>query len=445
MLKFSLAELHALQGFARDVVVETCAVGLVLPVRATHEDPTRFVVRQLREVPDEAYTLRTGTGAALKPEFCVEMANRARASGAGVLLAHTHPGDLGVRGFSAVDDTCERPLASYFERRVPHGTHFAAVFTASGAYARRLGHTTPIPVAGIGRVLTLPTHDESEQLAQYDRQVRAFGAEGQRVIQQLEIAIVGLGGTGSIVAQQLAHLGARTYVLIDPDKVETTNLNRLVGAVPADVGAFKVDIATRQIKAIIPSANCAPVVGDVLDEEVAARLVNVDFIFACTDSMASRALLNQLAYQHLIPCIDMGVGIGVIDGKIQYITGRTQMLSPGLPCLVCTDKLDAEQVRRELMTEEQRRRDPYIVGALVPQPAVISLNSTVSSAAIMMFLAAVTGIPSDARMVIYDAVRGSLRPAAMAPRPHCIACSYDGALGRASTWQLPRRLRPEHA
>jgi hypothetical protein len=106
---------------------------------------------------------------------------------------------------------------------------------------------------------------------------------------------------------------------------------------------------------------------------------------------------------------------------------------------VCTDKLDAEQVRRELMTEEQRRVDPYIVGQVVPQPAVISLNSTVSSAAVTMFLAAVTGVPSEARMLTYDGMRGSLRPAAMDPRPQCIVCSSSGALAKGQAWDLPKR------
>ncbi|WP_421882700.1 HesA/MoeB/ThiF family protein [Methylibium sp.] len=443
MLRLPLAETQALQSFARNRDVETCAVGLVLPVSASGGE--RFVVRQLDEVPDAAYAERTASAATLKPEFCIEIANRARAAGAGVLLAHTHPGESALQGFSSIDNAGERALASYFERRVPNGVHFAAVFTASGSHARRLGQVELVPLVGVGRVLAMPATHANEESEQYDRQVRAFGVPGQRAIQGLTIAIVGLGGTGSIVAQQLAYLGARAFVLVDPDKIEATNLNRLVGALPSDVGALKVDVAARHIAAINPSARCTTIVGDVLNEEVAARLTNADFIFGCTDSMASRALLNQLAYQCLIPCIDMGVGIGVLEDRVQYITGRTQMLSPGLPCLVCTDKLDAEQVRRELMTEDQRKRDPYIVGAQVPQPAVISLNSTMSSAAITMFLAAVTGVPSDARMLIYDGIRGSLRPAAMAPRPHCIACSYDGALARGSTWDLPKHTRGDHA
>src|SRR5258706_14842458 len=122
--------------------------------------------------------------------------------------------------------------------------------------------------------------------------------------------------------------------------------------------------------------------------------------------MASRYVVNQHYYQYLIPCIDVGVEVVVDDSTIRYLAGRAQMLSPGLACLVCTDLLDGEQVRREMLTEEQRKRDSYIVGAVIPQPSVISLNSMISSTAVTMFLAAVTGLPAGARWLIYDGMRG---------------------------------------
>ncbi len=359
-------------------------------------------------------------------------------------MAHTHPGQAALDGFSGADDQGERVLSEYFGRRMPQATHFAAVFTAEQVNARELGRLRAMPVTIVGRLvikgtLSLGTIDD-----QYDRQVRAFGVDGQKALSGITVAIVGLGGTGSVVVQQLAHLGVQSFILIDPDVVEATNLNRLVGAVPGDVGKPKVTVAGRMIRAINPSASAVEVLGDVADEDTAHLLPAVDFIFGCTDSMASRAVMNQLAYQYLVPYIDVGVGISVHEGRVEYITGRAQMLSAGLPCLVCTDKLDAEQVRRELLTDEQRRQDPYITGAAVPQPAVISLNSTMSSAAVTMFLAAVTGVRSEARMVIYDGVRGSLRPAAGQPRPHCIVCSTEGAMARGSTWRLPVRRSANH-
>src|SRR4051794_37025638 len=69
------------------------------------------------------------------------------------------------------------------------------------------------------------------------------------------VAIVGLGGGGSHVAQQLAHLGLQHVQLFDGDRAETSNLNRLVGASPDDAkcSALKVDIAERMMLSINPA------------------------------------------------------------------------------------------------------------------------------------------------------------------------------------------------
>src|SRR5207237_1009124 len=99
------------------------------------------------------------------------------------------------------------------------------------------------------------------------------------------------------------------------------------------------------------------------------RLAAVDFLFLCTDSHASRAVVNQVCYQYLVPGIDIGVSIGTANGWVTHISGRVQMMAPGLPCLVCGNWLDAQQVRREMMSEEERRNDPYFVGVGVEQPA----------------------------------------------------------------------------
>jgi hypothetical protein len=115
------------------------------------------------------------------------------------------------------------------------------------------------------------------------------------------------------------------------------------------------------------------------------------------------------------------------------------MLAPGLPCLVCAKWLDSKQIRLEMMTPVQRHQDPYFIGHSVPHPAVISLNGTVASAAVTMFLSAVAKFPSEARMLIYDAIRGSLRPTTMTPDPHCVVCSLSGALARGVRWALPVR------
>ena len=86
----------------------------------------------------------------------------------------------------------------------------------------------------------------------FDRQILLFGVAGQEKISSTRVAIVGLGGLGSHVAQQLAYLGVQSFVLIDGDHVSRSNLNRLIGATEDDVrfNRLKVAVGARMIKAI---------------------------------------------------------------------------------------------------------------------------------------------------------------------------------------------------
>jgi molybdopterin-synthase adenylyltransferase len=91
------------------------------------------------------------------------------------------------------------------------------------------------------------------------------------------------------------------------------------------------------------------------------------------------------------------------------------------------------------MEEGERHADPYFIGVGEPQPAVISLNSTISSLAVTMFLGVVTSLPLLARFQLYDAVTGTVRTVNHEPRKDCIVCSESGALGRGNDWDLPTR------
>src|SRR5215470_19185367 len=83
-----------------------------------------------------------------------------------------------------------------------------------------------------------------------------LGEKSDWVLRRSRVGIVGLGGGGSHIAQQLGHLGVGEFVLIDPDEVEDTNLNRLVGATQQDVAnrANKVSVAAQVIGGVNPSA-----------------------------------------------------------------------------------------------------------------------------------------------------------------------------------------------
>src|SRR4051794_10718776 len=89
-------------------------------------------------------------------------------------------------------------------------------------------------------------------MSKHDRQ-SFLGATSEQILTHARVGIVGLGGGGSHAVQQLAHLGVGNYVLVDPDVIDESNLNRLVGGTLEDVKhrVLKIDIASRTILAVV--------------------------------------------------------------------------------------------------------------------------------------------------------------------------------------------------
>jgi molybdopterin/thiamine biosynthesis adenylyltransferase len=374
----------------------------------------------------------------LKPEFVARVTKRARLEKCTIVFVHSHPGsDAPV--FSPVDWDGEQHLAAFLSHRHPDYPHAALVVSKGGMQARRLATNEHIRVIAIGNNRTTlydPKQPDEPIADTFDRQIRAFGPDGQRSLQMLRIAIVGLGGMGSLVSQQLGHLGVRDFLLIDPDVLEHTNLNRVVNATPKDVGRPKVDLAADYIRLIAPGAHVATIQGDITRRDVANQLLNADLIYGCTDSHGSRSVLQQVAYQYLIPCIDTGTTITVATGRVTHIYGRVQLLAPGHSCLTCNGLLNPNEVRHDMMTDFERKADPYIQGAREPAPAVMSLNGTVASLAVTMLLSMVCGIPVTARYLLYNAVSSLLRTVRGQADPNCYICSRAGSFARGDTWPL---------
>lgn len=416
-----------------------CAV-LICSVTVRSDGQIRLLTRDVIHPELDDYSRRGPLEAELRPTFVAKVAKKVALTRSALVFVHSHPGSASPR-FSPTDDDGEAKLARFFDHRTPGLGHFSLVVSEGGFSCRHLATERYLRVIALGdERLILSEPDVARPVSnEHDRQVRALGAGAQSVLETLRVAIVGLGGTGSIAAQQLVHLGVQEFILIDPDVVEQTNLNRLAGAAPRDVGESKVAIAERYIRRVRPTAMVTGFCEDVVRVGTAKRVCDADIIFCCTDSHGSRAVLQQISYQYLIPCIDMGNVIAVADGAITHITGRVQMLAPGLSCFTCGGLLNGNEVRRDMMSKAERRQDPYLVGAREPAPAVMSLNGTIVSLAVTMFLAAVAGLPSPARHVLYDGLRSRLRTAKGTPEPECIVCSRSGALAKGDSWPIYAR------
>lgn len=411
--------------------VEAAAIAFVVPANSEDDVPaTKYLAREFW-VPDERdYLSRTADRVQLNGDFILRALVHAQREKAGVVFIHSHPFQE-QPNFSLVDDAAEQRLALLFSERAPARAHFALVAGRTGTVSGRELGGAAITVKTVGvRVKTISSHSEptltGDEVTRYDRQIKALSREGQATISEFKVGIVGLGGTGSHVAQQLAYLGFRDFVLVDPDKVELTNTNRVAGSHPTDIERLKVDVARDMIQAVRPGAHVECIADDVVRISVLRVLRHVDAIMICTDSHGSRAVLNRLAYQFLVPSIDLGSHIHVSEEGTVQMLGRVQLLAPGLACLHCyLNVLDANLVRLELMHPQARARDPYGFPAHVTQPAVISINGVVSSLAVTMLLQTLTPISGEARSLRYDAVTGRLREATARALSKCPDCSRN--------------------
>lgn len=262
----------------------------------------------------------------------------------------------------------------------------------------------------------------------YSRNEALFGAEGQRKIAQTKVAIVGLGGLGSHVAQQLAYLGVADYALVDFDIVTDSSLNRLVGAVDADVAAQtkKIVVAERTIKAVKPDATVKAFDGKIDAGEVEPLIAQADVVFGCLDRDLPRLQLTDLCARHAKSYFDLASDTGGEQDELWY--GGRVVFCDGTRCLVCLQLLDQEQIARDSMTPEQRETDARIYGVdrgvlAGTGPMVVSVNGALASIAVTEFMVYVTGLREPAGQLTYRGDQQVIRRSLDLPEEGCYYCT----------------------
>ena len=109
------------------------------------------------------------------------------------------------------------------------------IWIRNGRY--KLDHATIIG-SRIRRIFPRPSKEPSHVDPRYDRNSRLFGDVGQHILANLKVGIIGLGGGGSLLNELLARLGVGHIVAVDFDRVDLTNLPRIVGATEQDALAI---------------------------------------------------------------------------------------------------------------------------------------------------------------------------------------------------------------
>ena len=285
----------------------------------------------------------------------------------------------------------------------------------------------------------------------FDRQIRAFGPEIQRLLGRLIVGVVGTGGTGSAVAEQLIRLGVGSLLLADGQTFEASNVNRVYGSRIIDEGIAKVKIVERLSADIGLGTRIRVIEKDITSEVAARELRQCDLVFGCTDDEWGRSILTRLAIYYLIPVFDMGVKIDSEEQKIRAIEARVTALLPGAACLFCRERIEPRRIRAESLSAtnpaeaEQLRQEGYIPQLAAPAPAIIPFTTTIAAGAINEMLHRLTGHLGDERVsteIIYQFHDNLIRTNSRQPRPGCF-CVDPGRIGRADSTPFLDTLWPD--
>lgn len=414
----------------------------------------RLLVREVIPVPPEALEKQTATRLEVKPAFSQAILRCCYETGLSLIEVHSHPFARRHVTFSALDLANEEEKFRYVEKKIPHVRHATMVVGHESVDAHLWAGGATVPFHRV-RPLEAPIVDlvptsapdagkkERDPASWLDRQVRAFGPEGQRRLQQVRVGVVGCGGTGSVAVQMLAHLGVRHLVLVDPDVVEVTNLNRLVGATLRDArqARTKVHVARRLARRIQRSVQVRALAVPLDNPRALAALKGTDVLLGCTDNQASRLVLNHLAVQYLIPLLDLGAGLRVADGGgLAAGGGQVRLVCPGGACLACIDGIDRTEAAMERLSPLARQRQAargYLEGLDMPTPAVLFLNNAIASLAMAEFVNLWTGYRPPAPLLYFDLLQSRLTTARAERRASCLACGQGGSLGLGDLEPLP--------
>lgn len=389
----------------------------------------------------------------------------------GICILHTHPGGMGAPIWSPTDDQTDAMLGQYFfghsflAQRAPLVSLVGSQGTLRGREvvwnaSTRVAHFEPIERIRQLDVRFLEIQSTTDRRgtvawqvpAHADRSLRVFGREGQRLLADLHVAIVGAGGVGSTVAEHLARWGIGEISLWDPDIVKDENINRS--------GMFTFEDAAKRRKKVDVVAKALPTFAlrrdvqvnrsdrDVRMSSELTALLDADLIVSEVDDARPRHFLNRLAYAHFIPVVD---GANVIrstaedspateSAKVESGAVRVTTICPGHACLWCTGYLDARRLALAFRPEAEKAADRargYVEG-LGPEhaPSVMPMNTMTAALVELRIQDLLFKLSGKAVTEMYFDLLSNITDTLPRPlNPRCRQCTAWEGLG--DTAELP--------
>jgi ThiF family/Prokaryotic homologs of the JAB domain len=368
---------------------------------AVHGSRRKYLVQDILEVPYASCACRERDRITWPGEYLELAIDRAESQGLTVIAAHSHPG--GLFAFSGADDISDQMVMP----ALFHGTGRecgAAIMTPDGAIRARLYGKTGLPEPVD---LVMEAGDDLRFWWDHNAKTRGpqappmpFTASMADWLRRLSVCVIGVSGTGSIVAEQLARLGFGEIILIDFDRVEARNLNRILNSSLADAEAaiLKVAMFAKAIRRYRPDCEVIEVAASLGTREAVLAASQADLLFSCVDTAEARHIADRICASLAMPVFDVGVtipthrsdsgarAVAEVCGRIDYIhPGGSSLLSRGV---YDEAVLEAEYLARHAPETHRRKLDEgYLRGMAEQAPAVITLNMRAASACVMEFIA----------------------------------------------------------
>ncbi|HEY3695472.1 molybdopterin-synthase adenylyltransferase MoeB [Phenylobacterium sp.] len=227
--------------------------------------------------------------------------------------------------------------------------------------------------------------------------LREIGGPGQQALKAASVLVVGAGGLGAPACLYLAAAGVGRIVLVDPDVVDRSNLQRQVLYAEADIGRPKVEVAARRLAGLNPHVVVEPVQARLEPANAAGLVRPVDLVLDGTDDFATRFAINAA-------CVAEGKTL--VSGAIGRWTGHVGVFAgkPCYRCLVPETPPDAETCSA--------------VGVLGALAGVIGSMMAVET----VKLVACAGEPLTGRLLVYDALAAETRTVRVGADPKCEVC-----------------------
>lgn len=237
--------------------------------------------------------------------------------------------------------------------------------------------------------------------SRYSRQVvlREVGVNGQQLLRDSSVLIIGLGGLGTPAAMYLAGAGLGHLVLSDFDRIAASNLHRQVLYREPDVGRAKLDAAREQLRAL--NSECAIELrpGPMHDEALIDAARGVDLVLDCSDNFATRFAVNRACVAARKPLVS-GAAIR-FEGQLAVFDAAR-----GSACYACLYPSAGEM--QETCEE---------AGILGPVVGVIGARQALAALKHLLGLAHEAG-----SLWVWDALTDASRRLSIPRDPHCPVC-----------------------